>query len=179
MVADNVGPVELDPNTGWPVELDYSQGPDAVPYGRYRRCPDCRGSGAVRGVPCGPCKGVPYVDGTNPDHWCTVCLGRPQSVQSNSMPTRVFCAGPSSDRDSLNREVAYAARTLAHQLEDLSENINDGTDDPVVTLDIHEKLYLMAAQLYARGMEDPQLDPIQYQHYVGRRFPAFDGRAER
>lgn len=171
-MAENLGTkVRLDPNTGWPVELDPAQGPAGVPYGRYRHCPVCRGSGTVRQEKCGRCAGIPYVDGTDPNHWCSACLGRPQFTPANCGPRRIFCAGPPPESDSLNRELADTARDLACRLEGLSEDISENVDDPVEILDVHERLYVLSAQLYVRGIEDPRLDPVKYEHYSGRRFP--------
>lgn len=165
--------VLLDGETGWPVDPDPEAGPDGVPFGRYRRCLDCRGSGVTQGETCSRCHGVPYVDGTEPHHWCTRCQGRPLFVDTNCAPGRVSCPGPPSFRDETNDELSDKVYDAQAELSGLVDQIAEDDEEPAHLLETHHKLYVLAAEFYTRAMDDPRLDPDTRAKYDGRNYVAY------
>ncbi|MGB3442771.1 MAG: hypothetical protein WBA97_28850, partial [Actinophytocola sp.] len=153
-MADGMNPPTLDETTGWPVELDPSKGPEGVPFGRYRLCPDCVGSGLIRDVPCGRCGGVPYVDGFHPGHWCPVCLGRPLPGMSTATGVMSSKCRGMSWREEANDLISSRADGLGMRLVTLAGDALYDADDPGDVMSLAEDLAELVQLLVDRASKD-------------------------
>ncbi len=166
IVSDGYQPGESNEHAGL-TDAGGDMGEEQEPYGRNRRCPDCRGRGRLLGESindqpndkvCSLCKGVPYVDGTQPDHWCTACNGQPVFQDGNCNPIRVPCPGPPSLRMEENAHLADELHTIECQLSDLASDVSMDLEEPSTLLDLAERLDKVAAALRTRAANDPLHD---------------------
>jgi hypothetical protein len=144
-------------------------GEEQESYGRNRRCPDCRGRGRLPDEPindqpndkvCSLCKGVPYIDGMQPDHWCTACNGQPLFQDGDCHPIWVPCPGPPSPRTEENTHLADELQTVEYQLSDLASDVSMDLDEPSTLLHLADQLDKLAAALRTRAANDPLRDVL-------------------